>query len=339
MTRLTDMLLRRLLPAAFVSIVIGAVLPATAQDNHLSQYDMAPLYINPALTGMYLGEKNTFKICANYRAQWQRLQAKPYSSVALSYDMPYKRFGFGAYVMDNLSGEGNFGTLNFLVSGAYQVTDDNSRNHYLTTGIQLGFIQRRFYPPNLTYETQYTSTDGIDPDLPSGELFNREHRLNFDANMGMYYRYNTDDARYAPYIGISVYHLSMPDQSFTGTKIRTPMRFNAHAGIEMNFNDQVKLTPNVLVMYQQKAMEINAGLLASIPLQNSPYEVMAGGSYRVKDAAIVHLGLKQGHNIFRISYDIITSDLRHYGGRRSGFEMGVVYTGPGKKGPTIPQSL
>jgi hypothetical protein len=63
--------------------------------------------------------------------------------------------------------------------------------------------------------------------------------------------------------------------------------------------------------------------------------LIAGGSYRHKDAVVIHLGFMQGESIFRLSYDVVTSNLKNYGGRRGGFEMGVIYTGMGKGAPRV----
>jgi type IX secretion system PorP/SprF family membrane protein len=301
-----------------------------AQDYHLSQFDMAPMYMNPALTGMYLGERNKFRMNGNYRSQWQKLQGKPYSTVAYGFDMPYQRYGFGIYLMDNLAGNGNFGTFNFLLSGAYQITSDESDKHYLTTGLQMGFFQKRLNPGNLLFESQYTTSSGLDGTMPTLETFSREKLFKFDANLGVFYKYKDANLKVQPFGGFSIYHLTMPNESFISIKSRTPMRFNVVAGCDAKVHDQVKLTPQILFMYQGKAMELNLGLLAYYQIKDSDYEVMGGLALRTKDAAIIHLGLKQGNNVFRFSYDIITSYLRNFGGRRSGFEMGIIYTGLGK---------
>ncbi len=300
----------------------------TAQDFHLSQYDMLPLYYNPAQTGMYFGNDDMkYRLSATYRSQWQKLQGKPYSSVGLSYDMPLKRWGAGLLLMDHIAGTSNFATFQMLASGAYRITSDDSKNHYLSVGLQLGLFQKRFSYGYLLFENQYTTTDGLDPNLDNGEDFPDLSIVRFDANMGIYYKYLDKNHRFDPAVGFSVYHLSTPDESFTGQKARLPMRFNGIFSCDIYANDNLTFTPNMLFMYQRKAMEINAGLMAGYQMPNSPYDLLAGASYRHKDAIIFHLGMQQGNNIFRVSYDVVTSDLKNYGGKRGGFEMGVIYSG------------
>ncbi len=300
-----------------------------AQDFHLSQYDMAPLYYNPAQTGMYLTGNEPFRIFGNFRSQWQKLQGKPYSSVSVAGDVPLKRFGAGLLIMDHIAGTSNFGTFQFLASGAYRITADNSRNHFLTVGLQMGFFQKRFNMGNLLFESQYTN-EGLDGSLPSGEVFDRQSITRFDANMGVFYKYIDKQKRFDPSIGLSVYHLNMANESFTGTKSRLPMRFNAIAACDIHATTDLLVTPNILFMYQRKAFELNMGVMVEYRVNGTPYRLMAGANYRHKDAMVFQLGLRQGSSMFRVSYDILTSRLKYFGGTRGAFELGVVYTGQGK---------
>ena len=142
---------------------------ASAQDFHSTQYDMSPMYINPALTGIYLGEKGDFRAMANYRSQWQKLQGKPFTTAAFAFDKPIKRFGVGAYLMDNIAGKSNYNTTNLVVGCAYIITSEASKEHYLTTGIQLGIINKKFGQDDLLFTTQYNNTSGFNASADNGE--------------------------------------------------------------------------------------------------------------------------------------------------------------------------
>jgi hypothetical protein len=102
-----------------------------AQDFHMSQYDMLPLYYNPAQTGVYFGAEDTkYRFCGTYRSQWQKLQGKPYSSIDVGYDMTMKRFGVGVIMMDHIAGTSNFSTFQFLASGSYKITSEDSKKTF-----------------------------------------------------------------------------------------------------------------------------------------------------------------------------------------------------------------
>lgn len=319
--------------AVFALLTVGK---SYAQDFHMSQYDMLPLYFNPAETGVYFGKEDTkYRFNGNYRSQWQKLQGKPYSSIGVGYDMAMNRYGVGVLVMDHIAGTSNFSTFQFLLSGAYRITSDNSKKHFLSAGLQMGIFQKRFSYSYLLFENQYTTTDGLDPNLDNGEDLPDLSIVRFDANMGINYKFLDPNRRFDPGLGFSVYHVTMPNESFTGQKNRLPMRFNTIVNCDIHVNDYVTITPNALIMYQRKANELNMGVLFGYAVENSPYQLLGGASYRWKDAMVIHLGMKQGPNVFRISYDIVTSPLKKYGGMRGGFEMGVIYSGGMKSGRQV----
>lgn len=311
-----------------IVVFIATSIAGKTQDFHLSQYDMLPLYYSPAQTGMYSAKDNTkYRFSGTYRSQWQKLNGKPYSAIGAAYDRKFKRFGAGMMLMNHIAGASNFDTFSMMTSGAYQITDPKSKDHFLTVGAQLGLYQKRFSQRDLLFENQYTTATGLDPSLPSGETLPDLSILRFDASFGVYYKYSDKQKRFEPSLALSLYHLTRPDESFTGEKARLPMRMNAIFNCDVFIGQELTLTPSVLYMQQAKATEINAGLMAAYKLQNTGYSIMAGGAVRVKDSAVIHLGMKHKGNIFRISYDVVTSDLKRYSGSRGGFEMGFIYCG------------
>lgn len=317
-------------------IVLVALLhtASKAQDYHLSQYDMSPMFLNPALTGLYGGERGKpgeLRMMANYRSQWQRLESKPYSTAAIAFDKPIKRFGVGAYIMDNLAGRSNYNTFNFIVGGSYEITAPESKDHFLTTGLQIGLINRKFGMDELLFESQYTSSQGLDGTLDNGENFQKFSILRFDSNIGFYYKYKNPLSDYNPFLGLSVYHLNKPDQAVAGTESRMPMRFNIHVGSDIYVDENVNIKPMILYMYQGKAQELNLGAMIFYHMKETQYDIVGGVSYRWKDAVVINAGLKQGQSTFRMSYDIVTSGLKTFNGKRGAIELGVVYSGLSKK--------
>jgi type IX secretion system PorP/SprF family membrane protein len=312
-------------------------LKVNAQDFHLAQYDVFSMYLNPALTGNYLGEGGDYKISSVYRTQWRALTPKPYTTYGISYDMPYKRFGLGAYLLENKSGVGNFSTLNFQTSGSYFITDPEKSPHLLTAGVQMGLFYKNYTPAKLLFESQYDySSNTLNPDISSGEYFQRTSRLNFDANMGMFYKYRDVQKKYWPFIGLSLYHVNRPNESFMGEKSRLPIRWNVQAGCDFIVNADLKLTPMILYMNQAKASELNLGMLGYYKLNESKevrYDLIFGANYRVKDAFIVQLGVKKDNLVLRMSYDVNTSYLNKYTNGKGGFELTLSITG--KKGTPL----
>ncbi|HET6244455.1 MAG: PorP/SprF family type IX secretion system membrane protein [Bacteroidetes bacterium] len=302
---------------------------AKSQDFHLSQYDAATLYSNPALTGMYLGDKKTdYRIYGDFRQQWRSL-GKPFNTGYLAYDRVHKRYGIGGYIINNRAGNSSFNNLNFMLSGAYQIMDDPTEKHFLSAGLQLGVFQKSFNPQSMLFDNQYSSTadGGFDPGLSSGEYFDRTSLLKLDGNLGIYYKYRDEEKKVKPFGGFSIYHFTMPNESFTAQKSRMPMRFVFSAGSDITINNEISVSPLVLFMMQAKATELNIGALAYYKLKDTEYDIIFGLGYRNKDAIIIHAGVKQGANVYRISYDINSSYLGAYTGRRGAFEISAIYSG------------
>lgn len=315
----------QLLLAILMQLTVGA------QDFHVSQYQALPHYFNPARTGIYFGQPADYRIYSDYRTQWRSLGMRPYATYYLAYDMPYKeKYGFGGYMIHNRNGVGGLNTIQFAPSAAYKITDEKAGPHNLSVGAQLGIFYRGFDPNHFTYDSQYSSDSptGFDPSLPSGENFEKTSLLKIDANMGVFYKYKKEAAKAAPWIGFSVYHITKPNQSFSGLiKDRMSMRVVGEIGIDYIVNEQLILFPSILYMNQAKAHELSLGTRCSYHIKDTQYDLMGGLNYRVKDAVVIQLGMKYDQHILTFSYDINTSYLGAYTHGRGAFEVSLLLSG------------
>ena len=325
-TKLNQPLLPLLLPLAFSLLPLGLF----AQDFHLTQFDAAPQYFNPALTGIYFGKPGDYRINADYRSQWKSLGIKPFSTFFLSYDMPYKQFGIGAYLIQNRNGPGGLNTINFMPSGSYKITDDTKSPHNLSVGLQMGILYKSFDPNSFTYDSQFAPDDpsGFNTNLSSGENFGKTSMVKFDANMGVFYKYKKPEWQAHPFFGYSVYNVTRPNLSLTGIiKDKLPMRWVLMGGADYKITEDINIIPTILYMNQGKAYELNIGSTGFYHLKDTKYDVMGGLNYRVKDAFIIQLGMKFEQHIFRFSYDINTSGLANYTNGKGAFEFSIVLIG------------
>lgn len=311
--------------------LIGILNSINAQDFHLSQMDAAPHYFNPALTGIYFAEKADYRIYSDYRSQWKAFGVKPYSTFYLGYDMPFKeKFGLGGYLISNRNGAGGLNTIQFMPSGAYRITKDENGEHQLAVGVQMGIQYKSFDPDRYTYEKQFNpdAPEVFDQSISSGESFSKSSALKFDAGMGAFYKYKKSDWNAYPFLGYSVYHLTRPNQSFTGIEQdKLPMRWVYELGADWKMNEQVNIKPMILYMLMAKARELNIGATGSYLLKETKYTLLGGLNYRTKDAFIVQLGMKYDQHIIMFSYDINTSSLNNYTNGRGAFEFSLVLTG------------
>jgi type IX secretion system PorP/SprF family membrane protein len=313
----------------FLSIAFSFVL--NAQDFHLAQYDAAQLYMNPGTTGMFQGEPGSYRITADYRAQWLSLGMKPFNTQFISFDMPLvkwdQKWGVGGFIMNNHANPGLFRTMQVMGSGAYNIMS-TSREHYLTAGLQMGIIYKTVNQGEYSFDEQYDASSGtFNTALDDGENFARMSRVGFDAAIGIHYKYVAPYGKYHPFGSFSIHHLPKPNESLTGTKSKLPMRFNLMGGCDLDLREDFMLSPRFVYMNQAKAYEFNIGVLGYYKIKNSNLDAMLGCDYRHKDAIIAHIGFRQGKSIFRFSYDVNISGLNNYTNNRGAWEFSLILVG------------
>ena len=135
--------MKNFIKISLVAFCLMIVQIVNAQDYHLSQYDAAPQYMNPALTGMYFNVKGIdYRITSDYRSQWRSLVRKPFVTASIGYDQKYReRFGVGGYVINSKAGTLGYYTFNAMLSAAYKIINNADNKHHLSVGLQMGLMQ------------------------------------------------------------------------------------------------------------------------------------------------------------------------------------------------------
>jgi type IX secretion system PorP/SprF family membrane protein len=294
-----------------------------AQDGQLSQYDAAPVLLNPALTGMY--ENADFRMGSNVRSQWNSLSSS-FLTTAFSYDMSMqRRYGFGSY-LSNYNMAGIMNTFQFGVTGAYNVSDSKA-DHTLSVGVNLGLIYKKINDQQLVWDAQYD--DGyFNSDLPSGEFMQRGARLMPEVSAGVAYRATNPRKRVNPFGNFALFHVTTPDEAILQTEeSELHIRYSVNGGVRVKVMDQLILIPQGVYMRQGNDQMIHAGMLAEFNIGGSMYSVIGGGSYRLDDAIVVQAGLKHKNAMYRFSYDINTSPLKAYTNNNGAYEFSIIYYG------------
>lgn len=294
-----------------------------SQDSHLSQYDMSPVWLNPAQTGMDKDLK--FKAGNQSRSQWASSTAK-YITNVFSYEMPLDaRWGVGGYINDYDAAK-ILNVFKFVVSGSYQITTDNNK-HYLAGGLQIGMIYKNIDEDRMIFDSQWN--DGVfDSDLPSNEDLNKYHEVLPEVNLGIYYKFKNGIKKYKPYAGFSIFHATNPHENFTGgEKDNLPMRFQLNGGSLFLINEKLNIEPTALYMRQRNAFEFIGGSKAYYNF-NEDLQVIGGAFYRLQDAVVIMAGIKYRNLIFQSSYDINISDLNTYTNHHGGFEFSIFFINP-----------
>ncbi len=313
--------MRNLIITTSFLIVSASVL--NAQDYHFTQFDaLAPTY-QPAQTGMFTDYY--YRGATQYRNQWRPLASKPFSTFALSYDMPInERWGVGGYIV-NYDGAKVFNAFNFIASGAYKITDPNQKQHLLTTGLQMGLIYKNTNNLDLLFDSQY-SEGTFNPELASNEEFLRSSKLMPEFNLGCYYEWTDPANAYHPYAGFSIFHLTSPKEALlSNSDSRLPRRFLFNGGSKFDINREFQLDLKALYMRQGQARELVVGVLGDYLLREQNTKLKLGCYYRHKDAISILTGVNYRDLTFVMSFDITTSGLKEFNGSKGGVEFVLSY--------------
>lgn len=318
----------------FVVIGLLAVSVVKAQDFHLSLYDAAPLFLNPAMTGLV---ESKMRAHAQYRTQWNAVAFKPFTTALVSFDMPKGKWGFGGQVSNMRAGIGNYNVFELVGSASYAVPIDKNKFHNLSFGLQAGFKQKRIEYQVFTFDNQWSSQDGgsFNKSLSNNENFGGQTAFQEVVNAGFLYYYAKQQSRINPFVGFSAFNLTQPKETFLGGSNRLPMRFYAHAGVRVNVNELFYFIPKVLVYQQAAIMQETYALDAGYYFKGEKFYALAGYIFRANDANVFNVGFRKDNYIVKMGYDFNTSSLRNTSKSRGAFEISLTWLGKKTKNQEV----
>ncbi len=323
-----------------LTVTVTATL--TAQDIHFSQFTMAPLLQNPALSGA----DHDMRASINYKDQWRSV-ASPYKTFSASFDMKLNRkaatngfWALGTSFFADKAGDARMGTTQGNLDIAYHVLLNEKST--LGLGMMGGFCQRSLSYSQLQWMNQY---DGISysASLPSGEPEGATHITYADLGAGLAWTYKKGEA----YIkgndqvqistGVAIFHPHQPEYSFYNSGERLKMKTLAHGTILYGIkNTQLSLVPGFMFSAQGSSNELIVGSLFRITTkESSKYTGYVKGSafslglhYRHRDAIIASALIEMGQYTLGLSYDINVSGLKTASTGRGGVEISLRFVNP-----------
>lgn len=334
-----------------ISILILALtmsFAATAQDIHFSQFYMAPLNLNPAMTGVMNCSQ---RIAGNYRNQWASvLRDKAFQTFNVAYDskIPVGRYdyiGLGGSLWGDKAGSLNYHTnqLSLDFSYAKKMGGYRKKASYLVMGAEVGLAQRGLNTLDARWGSQ--NNNGVyDPTLPSNEnLFGRDNFMYADVSAGLLW-FSVLDENNNFYIGGAYDHINRANQSFTtqgqGAASKfVPLfsKFTLHAGGELSINDRISLLPGIVTFLQGPYMQVNGGTSMRFLLggsKRSTEAIQFGAWARIAnkvdggvlmDALILSTRFDYSRFSIGFSYDLNTSSLQPASRSNGGFEFSLQY--------------
>ena len=303
-----------------------------AQDPHFSQFFASPLTLNPALTGKFDG---TVRVAGNYRNQWPAFN-NVYTTSTVSVDfsilqkmLPYNdTWGVGLIGLTDKAGAGVLKSNYFGISTSYHKALNEDGYSQLGIGFQAVYGQKSLDNSKLIFEDQLTSS-GFDLSTPSADIatFTKPNISYVDMNAGIIYTASTTDKNNF-YLGVSMYHINRPKESFKDGSWTTNPRTTISGGGYVPVGTDLTLHVSSIYQMQSQSNEFLIGGAISKPLNNddvNPANVYAGAWMRMKDALIPYIGLEFSGMRIGATYDINTSSLKPGSQSRGGMEISLIY--------------
>ena len=317
-----------------LAIASWSILTVQSQDMHFTQFNGAPMIMNPALAG---GISGMYRVSAIYRNQWSSVTT-PFVTFGGSIDAPLFRglsesghLGAGLSIYNDRSGDGNLANLTALGTLAYHKF--LGENKAISVGLQGGYVQKSIDLARLYWGDEFYN-GGFQPGT-TGEQLNPKVKY-FTANAGLSWQHMPGEGRFSYQIGVGAHNLNQPKESFLkkeNNEVGLGMRINAQLGAVWNASDRMSIRPAFLYQTQTAASEMIAGseflyILGDPDVRSVATGFFLGGWYRFGDATLITGGLEFKGFRVGFGYDYNTSDLKVASGGNGGFEVTLRYVQP-----------
>jgi len=219
---------------SILSIISCLISNVYSQDPNFSQFEMNPLYYNPA----YAGSVTDLRLGINYRNLWFNVPGIKFPGPLSTYNFyADKQFsnaligGLGAFVYQNFKGEGYLRHTSggFLYSWRMPTKHNN---YFMSVGTKIYINQLKIDWNRLVF------SDQVDPErgyLNTPSAFvpqNDGKKIYFDIDAGMTFGFNvfqskTDEQKWTNEFSFALAHLVRPDVSLNEIESPLPMKYTA----------------------------------------------------------------------------------------------------------------
>ena len=277
-----------------------------AQDPQFTQFYAAPMYLNPAFTGVTYEHR----FVANYRNQWPGI-SKAYQTYMASYDynMSDINSGIGINVMQDRAGTSGLTHSQFGVNYAYHFKI--SKFSEIRLGANLSYNMKRLDFSKLKFNDQIATGSGTSIEAANYEALNF---MDFAAGALL------NSTQY--WLGFSAKHLTQPNSSLTGDRVPLPLSISLHGGYRFIIEQKSKelkryFSPTFNYRHEQKYDQLDIGLYyyhlpinVGIWYRGLPFKKYAA-TYSSRESIALLIGFDMTDYNLRVgySYDLTISNL------------------------------
>ncbi|MFM7710385.1 MAG: PorP/SprF family type IX secretion system membrane protein [Ferruginibacter sp.] len=320
---------KRILPFLLLLVQLNSEL--IAQDPHFTQNGTASALINPANSGVFLGNVRFGSI---YRHQWSSL-GSPLTSMLFSVDAKLSSshnwqesaLSAGLVFQSDKSLKGAVSSNALSFNAAYHVPLNQSGNQTLGLGLIGTYGKMNFNLNQLAAGSQFTS-GGFNLSLPSGEVAYENMRPYFSMGAGLLFVNNNPDEGTFFELGVAAYHLNRPQKNilYEGSN-PIPVRLSAQANLQRYLGENLLMDVRLLYQSQAASDYLQGSLSVAKLLEDDPDGSLVGLglAYRTSDAVSPFVFTEL--NAFRLgfSYDFQINDITKSNITASSLELSLQY--------------
>lgn len=323
--RLTHTRLFRMVLFAYVLINAPFLM---AQDIHFSNWNMSPLNLNPANTGMFEGDG---RLIFNYRNQWKSVTV-PYNTFSFGGDFNLNKSlikgteeAIGIIFNHDASGDGKYTITDFKVPFNHKFSFRKDSGLTIAFGILAGVSNIKVDPNKLSYDKQWDG-DAYNQGLVNGENFNLLSKTFADISLGALIQKKFTQ-HFMATVGYGMSHMNKPNISFYNTSgVTLKPRHNESLMLKYSFSNISSIVLEYYGNQQQKFRENLLGLsyYYTIDPKNGT-TVNLGFFTRAGDAMITTLGVQHNNMRLQGSYDYNYSQFKRATNGKGAFEISFIY--------------
>lgn len=311
-------------------LAVGCLLhsPLFSQDIHFSNWQMSPLNLNPAQTGMFEGDG---RLIFNYRTQWRSVQV-PYNTFSFGGDFNLNKplikgtqEAVGLVFNHDAAGDGKYTVTDFKVPFNHKFSFRKDSGLTIAFGVLAGVSNVKIDPNRLSYDRQWDG-DAYNGGLQNGENFQLLSKVYADVALGTVIQKQISQ-KWLASVGYGISHINQPNISFYNTKgITLKPRHNESLQLKYSFSNISSVMLEYYGNQQQKFRENLAGLTYYHTIEPKTGTIVNIGFFnRFGDAMVTTLGLQHSNMRLQGSYDYNYSAFKRATNGRGAFEISLIY--------------
>ena len=322
-------------PILLLVAVAFSAISLLAQDIHFSQFNNAPINLNPGLTGVFGGD---LRFVGNYRSQWQAVRV-PYTTFSAGVESKiYPKRGvynkyFTAGLLINYDRQGSLELTSLQIGVPISYTLPVSKNNFLSLGVTPAFGQRAFNNHQWSFDAQFVDClyNPSAPTMEDGSLFSTNLQY-FDLGVGLNYRVQLGNTRSRFDFGGAFHHVNRPNHDFwtNSGDVRLAARKVVYGMGLVQVTNNFDILGQLMFQEQGTYRELLYGAGARVMLSTKQHEelaiqVSASIRQRYSDAAVAQIEFFYRTWSLGLSYDVNFSEFTAATNFRGGPEVSLIY--------------